>query len=44
MSIVVRMPSGIFSMADLLLTLSTKEDAKDRNLVLSALMDRIRWG
>jgi hypothetical protein len=43
-SILCRLPSGIFSMADLLMTLATKEDAKDRQLVLAALMDKLRWG
>lgn len=41
-SILCRMPSGIFSMSDLLITLVTKEEGKDRPVVLTALMDKIK--
>jgi hypothetical protein len=41
-SILRSMPSSIFSMSDLVYTLATKEDAKDRKLVLGALVDKLR--
>ncbi|GAX74557.1 hypothetical protein CEUSTIGMA_g2006.t1, partial [Chlamydomonas eustigma] len=41
-SILKSMPSSIFSMSDLVYTLATKEDAKDRNIVLGALIEKLR--
>ena len=37
-----RMPASVFSMADLMHTLATKDDAKDRKEVLTALIDKLR--
>ena len=42
-SILRRMPASMFSMADLVFTLATKEEAKDRKVVLSALVERLRF-
>ena len=42
MALLCSMPGGAFSLSDLFFTLATKEEGRDRQLVLSILIDKLR--